>query len=127
MIKSSFKYVIEGSQIDYFFSTLSKEQILKSYKNEVARCGGAVNSEFVDNLERNFAFIQSTVNELSGEMPHMIRYFSIPRYGWCDMNICALAKILNNGTTFMFTNDKEFARFVSINDGYSFQVSSLEE
>jgi len=119
-MEKSFKYVIEGSPIDYFYTTLSKEDLIKAYNN-----GYDCSREFEENLNANYGFIVSTVERLGKEKPYTVRYFSIPRYGWCDMEICALAKIDNNGTTYMFTNNREFAQFISENSGYSFDVETL--
>lgn len=120
LMEKDFKYVIDGSPIDYFYTTLSKEDLIQAYRNEYC-CSG----EFVENLNANYDFIVSTVERLGHEKPHTVRYFSIPRYGWCDMELCAVAKIDNNGTTFMFTNNREFAQFISENSGYSFDVETL--
>ncbi|MBO0571161.1 hypothetical protein [Clostridium botulinum] len=123
MIKDNFKYVLEGTQIDFFFSAFSKEQLIESYREESSRYGYGIT--FEKKLENNYDFVKSTVKEICGESPHTIRYFSIPRYGWGDMDICALAKIENDGTTFMFTNNREFAEFISDTSGYSFSVKAL--
>jgi len=125
MMEKIFKYLIEGSPIDYFYTAFSKEMLIQSYKNETSEDGSGDSKVFEENLNDNYDFIVSTVERISGEKPHTIRYFSIPRYGWCDMEICALAKIDNNGSTFMFTNNKEFAKFISENSGYNFNLKLL--
>lgn len=125
MIEKSFKYVIEGTPIDYFYTTFSKEKLIQSYKDETSTYGMGGSNEFEKNLEDNYDFVVATVERLSGEKPHTVRYFSIHRYGWCDMEICALAKIDNNGTTYLFTNNREYANFTGQNSGYDFDVKVL--
>jgi len=127
MLKNNFKYLIEGSPIDFLFSTFSKKQLIESYREEASKYGIESRDEFIGALESNHEFITSTVEHFSGEKPHTIRYFSIPRYDYCDMEICALAKIQNNGTTFMFTDNIEFADFISENSGFSFNIRALEK
>lgn len=126
MIKTSFKYLIEGTPIDFFFSTFSKQQLLESFKKESSRLGVGESLKFEKDIEENAAYIEAIVKKIANETPHTIEYFSIPRYAWCDMEICALAKIQNNGTTFMFTNNKEFADFIIKNSGYDFVTTIIE-
>lgn len=116
----NFKYVIEGSPIDFFYTMQSKNSLIQAYCDEQVE-----DSNFIDNLNTNYDFIISTVEKISCEKPTIVRYFSIPRYGYCDMELCAIAKIDNNGTTFMFTNNKDFAEFISEKSGYWFEVKNL--
>ncbi|KEI09286.1 hypothetical protein Z957_05110 [Clostridium sp. K25] len=125
MIKASFKYVIEGGQFDSFYALFTKEQLFESYREEALRNHESGINEYKESLNNNYKFIESTVKNISGEAPRIIKYFSIPRYAYGDMEICALAKIVKNGTTFMFTNNKSFADFISDTSGYRFNVRTL--
>jgi hypothetical protein len=117
----SFKYAVEGSPIDWFYSTLSKPQLIEANRTESAEFA-TTDNEFQKTVEKNYRFIEDTVLRLSGEKPHTIKYFSIPDYETCDMEICALAKISNNGTTYTFTNNKQFADFLS---DFNFSIETL--
>ena len=108
MIKEKFNYLVEGSPIDFFHATFKieelKENIQKTYD-------GQVNSDA--KLRANYLFIEKTIEELSGEKPYEIRYFSIPNYDYCSMELCAVAKIYNNGTTYTLTNNDDFAKIIA--------------
>ena len=120
-MNNSFKYVIEGGPIDWFYSTLSKPQLIEANRTENAEFA-TDGGEFQKSVEKNYRFIEDTVLRLSGEKPHTIKYFSIPNYDTCNMEICALAKISNNGTTYTFTNNRQFTDFFSDS---SFSIETL--
>lgn len=119
MVKQ-FKYYFEGTQIDFFSGAMTKEQLIESLEKDY------ISSSSESIIEDNYSFVYEKVLEISKEQPHTIRYFSIPRYGYGDMEICALAKVHNDGSTYMFTNDKNIAKFISIMSGYDFEICTLD-
>jgi len=126
MENKKFKYMIEGSPIDFFYGTFSKEELIRSYEAEMLSIYQSNGSnDFKSNLNSKHEFIKTIVEKSSRELPHTIKYFLIPRYSWADMEICALAKISNNGTTFLFTDNEEFANCISHSSGYDFNIIKI--
>jgi hypothetical protein len=115
---------MEGSPIDFFYACLSKDSLISNYRDEAKHLGGSI-SEFESKVDKAIEFVKSTVEKMSDELPHTIKFITIPRYGFCDTEICMLAKISNNGTTYLFTDNKDFAEFISENSGYGFRVRKI--
>lgn len=85
-----YKYYIDGGILDDFDLYYSLEEICDKYpkrKNEFIIKEGQINR-----------IMQKEV----GEKPHTIKFFALPNFNDCSMDIYAVAKIWNNGTTFMF-------------------------
>jgi hypothetical protein len=116
--------MIKGTPINWFSTTLSKEQLIEQYKQEASEASSYEVSQYENIVNIKHVFIEKAVKWITGKMPHTIKYFSIPDYAARDMEICALAKMSGNVTTYMFTNNKEFADFVSKQSGFDiFEVA----
>ena len=99
---SHFKYVIARSPIDSFKLAFDILGLLRAIPSDDAL-------ESVVSVYNLHGFINGYVYSNSGELPNKIRFFSIPSIGEsCEMELCALAKIENNGTTYVFTNNEYF-------------------
>lgn len=114
---NKFKYMLEGAILDYFPLTIDSN----SLKGLLTRdfLGYSYNTtqanELVDGLVNQ---INSEIYKKSKEEPLKIRFFSIPDFDYMTMQVCAVAKIDNDGTTFVFSNNYEFLE--SLSQGYSF-------
>ena len=108
MIEKKFNYLVEGGPVDFFYATFTVEELLediqKMYNGQVS---------YDAELRENYLFIEKTIEEISGEKPYVIRYFSIPDYDACAMELCAVAKIYNNGTTYTLTNNFKLAEIIA--------------
>jgi len=114
-------YYASNGPIDYFYFTLTKEEACKNeILNTVYTCGSSPNHEEVRALEEQYDALEDKINEtifrLEKERPHTIRYFGLPNFDQCRFELCAVAKISNNGTTYLFSTDKSFTERYS--NGY---------
>jgi len=85
--------------------SLSKEELITKLKEEALEYEGENStdkSQYVDICEDT---IIRVVEKVSGEKPHTIRYFTIPDVDAFNFTIGCVAKIDNNGTTYIFLND----------------------
>lgn len=112
-------YYIYSGIIDNFNFTLSKEEAFKSYVYDNIYLGVSdVNDaiEFRKRLEKLEEIVKATIYKEEKEYPCIIRYFGIPGYECYEVLLCVVAKVNNNGSTYIFSEDKEFLE--RYNDGY---------
>lgn len=95
-----FKYVLSYEWIDDFTCMLTKDDLKKRYFEFENVC--------LDDLDR---YVKRTVFNICGEEPHTIGYTGNLTCGRLDLVV--VAKISNNGTSFIFTNDKEYLEFIN--------------
>lgn len=112
-----FEYMLEGAILDFFPLTIDsnslKNLLTKKYLGYSYNYNEA--NEYVDEVVSQ---INNEIFRKSKEKPLNIRFFSIPDFDWMTMQLCAVAKIDNNGTTFVFSNNYNFLK--SLSQGYSF-------
>lgn len=102
--KSPFKYALVTEPIDFWGYTLSLEQIKENFnKNYYTRD--------VININQAYSFIKKSVTEFEEE-PHTIRFTSIPDIEGQSFSLVGLAKISNNGTCFIFSNNKKYLTLI---------------
>lgn len=107
-----FKYVLSIGPIDLFYLTLSKEQLtsnlkgLDYYDSDYSNYLNGFKN--VDLLE---SFISGYVSAIEEE-PHTIRYMCIPNQNNCDCDLVVIAKISNNGTCFVFSNNRKYLELI---------------
>lgn len=107
-MNSFFEYHGEFGIIDWFFGTMTKDELLASYRS--IACGREYEKALDDltsSLDAKEQYIIRTINAEQKEKPHTIRYFCIPDFDNLTTTISAVAKISNNGTTYLFTDDKD--------------------
>lgn len=103
-----FKYVYCNSPIDYFHGTMSKDELIENADFSFVNGEDVRRLEFAKEVEEMCGYIRGWIDKDAGELPHTIQFFSIPNFDNAEMDICAMAKISNNGTTYMFTNNEKF-------------------
>lgn len=118
-------YYIRGGIVDYFNFTLSKEEVYKSYvfnSRFLAPSIGDINN-FEKELNKLEEKIKQTIFKEEKECPIIIRYFGVPNFNYSEVELCAIAKVDNNGSTYAFSENKEFLEICS--DGYK-KVKKME-
>ena len=99
-----YKYAVCAGIIDYFEPSFTMQQILSD-----------------DDLKKDYEIKISQINEyifgLENEKPHTIRFFSLPNFDYSHMEIYAIAKISNNGSTYVFGDDPEVLEFLTRGNG----------
>lgn len=114
---NKFNYLLEGAILDFFPLTVDantlKNLLTKSYLDESYNSNEA--NELVDGILNQ---INNEVYRNSNEKPLKIRFFSIPDFDYMTMQLCAVAKIDRDGTTFVFSNNYKFLE--SLSQGYTF-------
>lgn len=98
--KLKLKYYSEIGIIDYFECTMTSEQMvdnLDEYSEYTA--------EDIYGCEEE---IKKSIEEKTGERPHTVRYFGIPDNSYGMFRVACVAKISNNGSTFVFSSDRDY-------------------
>lgn len=106
-----FKYVLSTGPIDFFYLTLSKEQLYKNIKSEIYSDNEEININGFRNVDDLEKYIIDFVSDIE-EKPYIIRYLGIPQHNGCDCELVVIAKISNNGTCFIFSNNKKYLEAV---------------
>lgn len=103
-----FKYAIETEPFDFWHTTLSPEQLIGNYRQE----------EFnyfeteVKQVEELVEQIKEIVFAISNEQPFKIAFTSIPTQCGSLFELVGLAKIYNNGTSYVFSNDLNYMKYL---------------
>lgn len=119
-------YFGEFSPIDFWALSMSKEELVMKLKEEALEYEGGNStdkSQYVDICEDT---IIRVVEKVSGEKPHTIRYFTVPDVESFDFSIGCVDKIDNNGTTYIFLNDRNVLENMNP-DGFGDIKNTLNE
>lgn len=106
MKKLGLKYYSEIGIIDFFELTMSSDELKKKIDpktNEMVGCSFNMNDVDVC-VEK----IKEIIYSETHEKPHIVRFFSIPNFDYNNFDIGCVAKIDNNGSTYIFANDRKF-------------------
>jgi len=113
--KLGIRYYSELGIIDYFGLTLSVDE-MKGRLKEVSPFGsnlalgyGVFESEDIDIAVEE---IKSLIDKKWGESPHTVRFFGVPDFDGLNFKLCAIAKIENNGSTIIFSENKKILQFL---------------
>jgi hypothetical protein len=110
MSEPKYKYIIERVPIDNFLGCVQEKDKGWCCPDE------KIDEENRNEYEESAKFARDILPDLCGEDGKDISelvFFAIPIPEYCTMDLCMLVKIGNNGTTYIFTNDPDFSRFVS--------------
>ena len=108
-MRNGYLYHKAFEPIDDFSGTVSLQELISLYQ---IRDESSRNREMICNRH---AYIRSMVLFDSGEQPHTIQYFATPNLYTNCMEFSALAKIENNGTTYVFTDDANLLHTIYAN------------
>lgn len=98
-----FSFAKCGGIIDWFEHTLSKQElILKTLEANIDKTFNEISSDFSECEEQ----IKEVIFKQEKEYPHTIRYFSVPNFDQLAFDVYAVAKIDNNGSTYIFGSDE---------------------
>lgn len=103
------KYCAEMGIIDFFDVTMTAQECAQK-NNEYSFYNSANILGCVDE-------VKGYIKDISGEEPHTVRFFGIPDFAYCTFRIACVAKIENNGSTFVLYNDKGYFDYID-NCGY---------
>jgi hypothetical protein len=106
MQKLGFLYYAELGQMDFWELSLSKEK-LKNKARKKFFVPGADRAVTEEEIEICHNEITNLITKESDEPPIMIGYFAIPEFTYGAFKIGCVAKIDNNGSTFVFADDKD--------------------
>ena len=119
----AYRYVAERCPIDIFTGTITAKKLAKKYAKRMLRYPRAIAhnqrclyTEDLINLIKAVDFVKTITKQISNEIPHTILFFATPSLSCgsdCVMQLHALAKIDNNGTTYVFTNEKSLAQLTT--------------
>jgi len=105
-----FNYVLSTGPIDFFEYSLSREQIISNIAN--SQHEQDLEIDHIKNIE---IFVEAYVEKIE-ETPHTIRYLGVLNPGMNDIELVVIAKISNNGTCFIFSDNLEYLEFIKNRD-----------
>ena len=102
-----FQYYAEmGGIIDFFQFTMTTNEVIE--KGEAS-----YSKEIMIGCEHE---VKEFINEISGEYPQIIKFFAIPDFIYGVFNLGCIAKIDNNGSTYILCGNKDY--FDAVDCGY---------
>ncbi|MCL2753363.1 MAG: hypothetical protein FWE44_04355 [Defluviitaleaceae bacterium] len=121
-----YSYMVVGGPIDVFNGCMSAKELIQTIEPGSFIEGIPNNDEEfrsyaeneLHNIQKIEQFVSRVINKEYGESPHKIKFFALPLLNEITTDICCIAKIGNNGTTFIFTNNLEFARCLGSDEIY---------
>lgn len=116
--------------IDLFGLSLSVSELKErvefdfhdSYGSNTHSFYNRINCEDIDN---SVSEIKSIIKQETGEEPHTVRFFAIPNIEYLGFDLCAIAKIDNNGSTFVFSQGERLLEYLNEPVGYWLSVKEV--
>lgn len=103
---SPFKYVLQTSPFDFWKATMKPETLTSndpdSYYNEYQD----------DEINKMVDSIIKVISIVEEEEPHTVAFTSIPTPCGDTFELVGLAKISNNGTSYVFSNDIDYIKYL---------------
>jgi len=103
---SSFKYVLQTSPFDFWKATIPPESLIGDENDKYYEEYG---KEEINNMIKT---MKNVINFIEGEEPHTVAFTSIPMPSGDLFELVGLAKISNNGTSFVFCNDLNYLKYL---------------
>lgn len=103
-----YKFAKNGGIIDWFdLAMTATDLISKARAAEGTDAYGPLRAKtFEDQIERAIQQIKTVLFDRESEYPHTIRFFTIPNFDTLNFDVYAIAKVNNNGITYVFGNDR---------------------
>jgi len=107
--------------IDFFELTFDKKELAIRLTNDDIFLADDEGNTFencysldkMNSIEKIEEQIREIVFKEEKEYPHTIRYFAIPNPNYCDFDIGAVAKVSNNGSTYIFTPNIDYLKVIA--------------
>lgn len=109
------KYYAEMGIIDFFGFTMTISEVIQKIEESTS-----FRKEVLIGCEKE---IKEFIKEISGEYPHTIRFFPIPDFSYGTFNLGCVAKIDNNGSTYILCGNREY--FTAVDCGYDPNVKKV--
>jgi hypothetical protein len=103
---SPFKYVLQTSPFDFWKATMTPEYLVDAETNEY------YSEHSKDEITSMVNSMKDIINIIEGEEPHTVAFTSIPKACGDVFELVGLAKISNNGTSFVFCNDLDYIKYL---------------
>lgn len=104
-----FKYVLSIGPIDFFHYSLTLHQAIDNLVENM-ECLNL--SHGLKEIADAYIYADDFVTKIE-EKPHTIRFLSIPRESYSDLELVVIAKISNNGTCFIFSNNRDYLEWIN--------------
>lgn len=129
--KFGIRYYSELGIIDLFGLSLSKEELKERIEFDFHDTYGSARHSFYEEI--NTSDIDDMIDEIkniikadSGENPIIVSFFAVPDFGELGFNLCPIAKILNNGSTYVFSKDKNIFEYLNRINGFYLSIKEIE-
>ena len=107
MKKVGFKYYAEMGIIDIFNLTMTASELKQKINESESPYTNYIDFTSED-IDACINEITKIINDDTGESPHTIRFFAIPNFSYSTFDLGCVAKIDNNGSTFIFASNKQY-------------------
>ena len=128
--KFGIKYYAELGIIDLFGLSLSENELKERARFDSQDSYGSHWRSFYENI--NASDIDAMVSEIkniikneTNEEPCVVRFFAVPDFGYLGFNLCPIAKITNNGSTFVFSQSKGLLEYLNEVNGIQFSIEMV--
>lgn len=115
MEKFGFTYFAELGQMDYWGMTLTKDELQEKIVGDIY-FPGMTEKITKEDVEICHNSIIEIIAKETGEEPVKIGYFAFPEFTYNTFKIGCVAKIENNGSSFVFLDDSDLINVFSINE-----------
>lgn len=126
----AFRYVqLSGIIDDFQFSMTADDFIANALKTY--EFGRPNKSDYIKGLIDEIDIMldqidQFLLNSDEHDKPHTVRFFGVPDFSGFGFVIMAVAKIINNGQTYLFGNDKKLMIGIAGN-GWGGSIGTIEK
>ena len=110
------RYYAEIGIIDFFDGTMTAEQFVHTLDEN-----SQYNSKTILGCKEE---IENFIKEKTGQKPHTVKFFAVPDNAYGMFSIACVAKIFDNGSTFVLCNNRDYFEAID-NGGYSPSVYSV--
>lgn len=108
--------------IDFFKLAMNKKELILKLMDKDEFLEGdeydlSILAKIIKEIEDTENKVKEIIFRKEEEYPHTIRYFVMPNPDYCDFDIYVIAKVSNNGSTYVFAPNEKYLEEMS--DSYS--------
>jgi hypothetical protein len=109
----NFNYYANAGIVDFFELAYDKYELIERLSRDYSEIVSTGKDDWLKELN-DFEDDLVTIMELKeNEKPYLIKYFGLPSFNDGHFRLCCLARISNNGITYLVAEDKETILFLS--------------
>lgn len=128
--KFEIRYMAELGIIDLFGMSLSEEELKTRVEFDVKDEYGSHFHSFYNRIASSdvdsaIEEVEQIIKNKTNEMPVLVRFFAIPDFAYSGFELSIVAKIDNNGSTFVFSKTKKLLEYLNEETGYDLFIQEI--